>query len=158
MAIYIIGRTKCAICGKTLTNKDGIIGFPSIFPNHADPLHFLNDAVVHEECLHTHSLRKHAEQRMADFKQKTGPGNRHCRVCSKEILNPDDYLGFGHLTDRTNLEIYQYNYAHFHRNCFRHWHERDKVIALLENMVETGAWLGNGLPVLIDDLKNMILE
>jgi hypothetical protein len=156
MAIILLGKTRCVICGKVLQPTDEIVGFPVVFPNEADPLHLLNDAAVHAVCLRDHPLRQAVEKRMAEYRQKTGPGNRYCRVCGREILNSHDYLGFGHLTDDPTSPLSQYNYAHFHRSCFRDWPEGPHVVSLLETMVETGAWRGEGLPAMIKHLKDLL--
>jgi hypothetical protein len=153
MALILSGKTKCPLCGKAILATDKIVGFPAAFPNENDPLHIFHDAAVHEQCLNSHPLKLAAERRMAEYRQKTGPGNRRCYVCGKEILKPDEYTGLGHLTDDPTLTASKYNYAHFHRSCFKVWPERTHVLSLLEDMVKTGAWRGPGLSLMIKDLK-----
>lgn len=155
MALFLSGKTTCSLCGKTLWSNDKVVAFAALFPNEADPLHLFHDAVVHEACFKDHPLRQAAEKRVADYRQKAGPGNRYCHICGREILNPDEYTGFGHLTDDPTAPLSQYNYAHFHRSCFRDWPKGPHVLSLLEAMVETGAWRGVGLSLLIKDLKSL---
>ena len=158
MAIIILDRTNCAICRKILKSTDEALGFPAMFPNEADPLHLFNDAAIHGACLLVHPLRPIIEKRLAEYREKTGPGNRYCRVCGREILNPDDYLGLGHLTDEATSPLKPYNYAHFHRSCVRVWPDAPNVLSLLEIMVESGAWRGRGFQLLIKDLKGLLAK
>jgi predicted nucleic acid-binding Zn ribbon protein len=158
MANHVLGKSKCAICGRTIAAADSVFGFSAIFPNEAEPLHIFHDAVAHEVCFKKHPLRKAAEKRVADYRQNASPRHRHCRVCGQEILNPDDHLGLGHLTDDPNLPIGQYNFAQFHRSCVQNWQERSKALALLENMIEKGEWRGNGLHILIENLRKFTTD
>lgn len=153
MALILSGKTQCASCGKMILTTDKIVGFPAIFPNENDPLHIFHDVAVHEQCLNIHPLKPEAEERMAEFRLKTGPGHRRCYVCGEEILKPDQYAGLGYLTGDPNLVVSKYNYAHFHRSCFKIWPERTHVLTLLEDMMKTGAWRGPGLSLMIKDLK-----
>jgi hypothetical protein len=153
MALIFRGETKCVLCRKVILASDEIVGFPPMFGNENDPLHIFHDAAVHEQCLSSHPLKPAVEKRMAERRRRTGPGNRRCYVCGKEILKPDEYMGLGHLTDDPNLEVSKYNYAHFHRSCFRVWPERSHVLSLLGDMVKTGTLRGPGLALMIKDLN-----
>jgi len=158
MAIVIRGATSCAICRKILQSNDEVIAFPAAFPNEASPLFLFHDTAVHVACFCDHPLRQAVEERLADFRQRTGPGKRFCRVCGLEVLTPDEHLGLGHLTDDPTSSLHQYNYAHFHRTCFKEWPDSYQILTLLEAMVTAGTWRGVGSMFMIKDLKNLLFN
>lgn len=155
MAIVLLGKTQCVICGKVLQATDKIIGFPAMFPNEVDVLHQFHDAAVHVVCLEGHPLRQAIEKRMAEYQQKTGPGKRRCRVCGREILMPDDYFGLGHLTDDIHDPLFQFNYAHFHRSHLFAWSERPILIRELSRLEKSEKWKCDGLKQIIKELREI---
>src|SRR5581483_10543679 len=156
MAIVIKDQTRCAICGEVIKSSDEFTAFPPAFPNQADPLHIFHDAAVHDRCLDTHPFREAAVRRIDERRVNSGSGKRICRICGKEVQDPNDYVGLGHLTDDPGSPLKDYNYAHFHRSHFGKWSRGPYVLSLLAAMAETGGWTGDALPALIDDLRSII--
>jgi hypothetical protein len=95
MAISITDKSTCPICGRIPDRGEKLLGFCPIFPNEQDALFFFHDRVFHETCVLTHPLGPSALGRLEEYKSRTGPGHRKCRVCGQEITDPDDYTGLG---------------------------------------------------------------
>jgi len=154
MAIFIPG-IRCAISGQTIESADDAVVFSAFVSNQADPLHVFSDAVVHIETFRKHPLATKAQKRYEEFRMRTAPKARLCRICGRQITDPDDYFGLGFLVDNTSHQLYRFNYAHFHRSCLARWPERQTLIHHLESFDQSGAWQGDGLKWLIRQLRRV---
>jgi hypothetical protein len=152
MTLIIRGKTVCKICGRTLLDGEEVDGFPPFVPNQADPLAFFNDAAFHSVCFQQHPLSQAAEARFQECREKGSSGNRTCAICGRVIQNPDDYLGFGHLTDDPSQPAHALDYLKVHRSCLATWTDLGKTREALLKLSESGAWKGPGLDWLIEQL------
>ena len=152
MAIFILGMS-CAISGRQIESASQAIAFPAFVSNEADPLLIFNDAVVHAEEFALHPLASRAISRLEEFRSQTTPSARACLHCKRPITNPDDYIGFGHITDARNVRLHSLNYCHLHRTCVAAWSMRGQALADLELLEKSGDWKGNGLRELISVLR-----
>lgn len=98
MAIVVLGKTRCALCGRLLLDGEDVISFPPLFCNQRDPAWLLNDAGVHRSCLVEHGLADRALARLRDVDEHRGRP-KLCAVCSQPITDPDDYFSTGPLGD-----------------------------------------------------------
>ncbi|KIA97325.1 hypothetical protein OA93_15490 [Flavobacterium sp. KMS] len=64
MAIIIEGRSKCKICGMTMSSQEELIAFPRFTINENDPLYFFYDRVFHKECFLSHSKKKNLIEKL----------------------------------------------------------------------------------------------
>jgi hypothetical protein len=125
-----------------------------------DPLFRFGDALVHDECLRSHPLAAQVQQRLEEFRARTGEANCRCLICGKLITDPEDYLdyldylGLGHLTLDASDPLFQFNYAYFHRSCLAGWSEQLFLIRELDRLDRSGRWKGGGLKQLIKELNN----
>lgn len=153
MALVILGRTECVICGLVMAEGDEIVSFPAFVSNRRDPLFRFTDAAFHRSCLAQDPLGRRAMDRLQELSEHLGPGKRLCLVCGRAIVDPDDYVTFGHLTDEPSNPLFRWNYAQLHRSCIADWPQLHDVIEMLEAYERSGAWEGDVLARLIEDLK-----
>jgi hypothetical protein len=57
MAMIGIGSSKCAICGRVLTDKDDATGLHHFIDDPKDPFWRFSDSAVHISCYKTWPLR-----------------------------------------------------------------------------------------------------
>jgi hypothetical protein len=155
VAIVILGKTICHLCGRTIEVDQEIVAFSPFVSNEADPLFVFNDEGMHASCFLAHPLADAAQRRYNEIVRANRPGNRKCRICGREIDHPDDYLGLGHLTeDRWDL-AYKLNYAHFHRTCLRGSPELARVKQILAALQSSGRWSGPALGVFLSEIDSI---
>jgi len=154
MAILIEGM-KCSLCSRSMTKSQATVSFSPFVSNEADPLFRFSDGVFHKECFQKEPLAEMAKARCVEVREQSIPENRRCRVCGKTIVNPDDYLPLGHLTNDRLHPLYQFNYTHLHRSCLHQWPDLGRVTDLAEKHLETGAWKGNGMRWILKALKSL---
>jgi hypothetical protein len=75
-----------------------------------------SDAAFHQACVDAHPDGDAARKRAAEVREHSSPYGRTCAVCGEQILDPDDYLGFGYLSGDTGLAASGFNYVHLHRS------------------------------------------
>jgi hypothetical protein len=152
MAIVILGKTVCPICSRAIEDGQQVVSFPPIVTNELDPLFVFHDSALHEECFRHHTLAEAATRRLEEMREKTAPFNRRCSVCTRLILEPDDYFTFGHLVTAEDHALWPYNFAQFHRSCLPVWQDRALVRSLLEELLSSGKWKGPALGWVLDGL------
>jgi hypothetical protein len=145
MAIVLLGKTNCALCGKLLEEGQEIVSFSPFVSNELDPLGPFSDTAFHSHCFHHHPLSVEATARYDEMRKRTGPGNRACVVCNAEIEDPDDYLGLGYLLSDPRNPLHRYNYTHAHVSCLPKWPELKHVYNLMQDLKQSGKWKGRGL-------------
>ncbi|GAA1964174.1 hypothetical protein GCM10009838_21790 [Catenulispora subtropica] len=68
MALILLGRSTCRICGKTLNEGEDVVAFPSgLFPDSGDKKWVLNDAGAHRACLLSQPWGEQAIQLLEGF-------------------------------------------------------------------------------------------
>ena len=152
MAIFVPGM-RCSISGYAIKSPDDAVMFPAFVSNQADPLYIFSDAVIHVEAFRKHPLSAKAQTRYEEYRQRTSPKARLCFICGKQITDPEDYIGLGHLVDDVNHPLHRFNYAHFHRSCLVGWSELPNLIHNLRDLDQSGAWRGPALAWLIRELS-----
>lgn len=50
MAIVILGKTECSLCGATLSEADIVVGFPHFIWDENHPLWRFSDSAMHQGC------------------------------------------------------------------------------------------------------------
>jgi hypothetical protein len=153
MALLLTGKSICEICHRVIEESDEVIGFAHFVLNRDDPLYFFSDAGFHETCVVQHPMGDKAIQRFEEWVLRAGPSNRICLICHQRVLDPDDYILIAHLTADKNHAAFQYNYTHLHKRCLPQWPDRERVIAILEDLRQSGNWDGDYLGMLIQDLR-----
>ena len=68
MALITLGRTKCAICGRILDNRDDATGLHHFISNSNDPFWRFSDSAVHISCYNAWPLKEEWE---AKYKYET---------------------------------------------------------------------------------------
>jgi hypothetical protein len=153
VAIFIPGA-RCPISGMVIESSKDAVLFPPFVGNKADPLYVFSDAVIHVDAFRAHPLAAKVEARLAEARDRSGPGKRPCFVCGTQILDHHDYLGLGHLVEDASHPLWSYNYAHFHRHCVFAWPKTSELVAELAALDQSGAWEGDVLKRLIDELES----
>jgi hypothetical protein len=156
MAIILLGKTNCPLCGKLLEEGQEIVSFAPFVGNELDPLWSFSDAAFHSLCFHDHPLSVEATARYEEMRKKAGPGNRACVVCKAQIKDPDDYLGLGYLISDPQNPLHRYNYTHAHVSCLPKWSELLHVYDLIKDLKQSGKWKGKGLDDLISILQHAV--
>lgn len=151
MALVILGKTTCGICGRALLKGEDIASFSPFVTNEADPLHFFSDAAFHESCLATHPRAAEARKRASELRSRTAPGCRKCVVCNEEIRDPDDYLSFGYIAEQPD-NLQRLNYLQFHRRHLPEWSGLRAAHDALVDVEASGVWKGPGLRWIIEQL------
>jgi hypothetical protein len=152
MAILILGKTKCPICGAVMQDGQKTVSCPPFVGNELDPLYLFHDAAFHEECFRRHPLAETAGMLLREMQAKTAPRNRRCAVCEQPINDPDDYFSLGHLVTDKAHALFPFNYALFHRSCLPKWSQRAYVKDLLIDLQASGKWQGESLEWILDRL------
>lgn len=152
MALVILGKTICSICGKPLLNGDGIVTFSPFVANEADPLYFFSDGAFHERCFTEDPRASAAQERFNELQKRTAPGARKCAVCGEEIRDPGDYLSFGYIAADPR-DIRPLNYLQFHRRHLPSWSGLRAAHAAIRELEGSEAWQGPGLRWLAEQLE-----
>lgn len=154
MALLIRGETTCPICGKVIEEGQPIRAFSAFVADATDELSFFSDAAFHEACFMRHPLSRKADHRWTELVRRTGPGNRFCGVCGREITDPDDYFATGYLTGDENSPLYPYNYTQFHRSHLRQWPQLRVLLHHLDQLQQSRSGWGPGLEWLRRELES----
>ena len=64
MALIVRGSTKCAACGRVLTDDDEVAGLPHFAADPSDPLWKYSDAGFHRQCFDSLTERAEIERRI----------------------------------------------------------------------------------------------
>lgn len=155
MAMTILGKSSCGLCGRLLLRGEGIASFPPFVSNEADPLHFFSDRAFHEDCFAADPRASSARHRFDELRTRTAPGCRICTVCSEEIRDPDDYLSFGFVADQPP-RVACLNHLQFHRQHLPRWPGLSAGRAALLELETSGAWKGPALRWLIEQLEKAL--
>ena len=132
MAILLLGKTSCKICGNIITDKTKFVSLPAFVFNDCDALIYFNDSAFHETCFLNHNLSKKVIKRVEKLMQEILPKKRICSICQKQITNPDDYLFLGYITDNINDKLSEFNYIKLHLSCLPNWLYVNNFKELLE--------------------------
>jgi hypothetical protein len=153
MALVIRGKTICRICGKVIGKDDEVAAFPAFVGNQKDPFYRFNDGAFHQSCFEALPESEAFNRRYREMLEHSGPGHRACSVCGEQIMNPDDYFGFGFLTDAANDPLSEFNYVHLHRSHIKDWPVLDRAVRLIEELNQSGCWEGSGLKWVLGVLR-----
>jgi hypothetical protein len=152
MAIVILGKTICSICGEVLRPGDDVVAFPPFIPNEADPLWIFSDAAFHSTHFHQHPLANEALRRYEEFKAMTVSSRRVCMVCGRSIDTPDEYFTFGHLTSDPSDLLYRFNYRQAHRQHLAQIPELHEIRDKLKRLQLSGVWKGSAGTWLLSEI------
>ena len=153
MAILVRGKTKCSLCGEVIKAGEGVVSFLPFISNPLSPLFEFSDAAFHADCFHRHPFAEKVHASYKETVERSGPGNRFCVVCQREITHPDDYFTLGHLTAERASPLYKYNHTQLHRSCLGSWPELSQVHRLLDELQCSGRWKGAALEKLLDEVR-----
>lgn len=152
MAILVRGATRCPICGRIIADRDAAMLFPAFVANERDPVFFFSDGAFHEPCVDAHVDGAAARKLALDAVEHSRPERRACAVCGEPIRDPDDFLGFGYLTNDPDLAAARFNYLQLHRSHIGRWQDLDAAVVALEQLRDSGRWQGAWLATLIRQL------
>lgn len=148
MAIFIRGRSRCAICGRVVADGEEVLTAPAFSQNELDPLYKISDSVVHIGCLDKVGGSELVLGLVSVWNERTSPSCRRCLACGSVITNPDDYVFLGYLGDDESW-LGKYNFTHLHRSCLPSWSGRADFIRACEAAVSAGEWKGDYLKSLL---------
>lgn len=153
MAILILGKTVCKICGNIIDNNDKFVSLPAFVFNDCDPLFFFNDSAFHENCFWTHESSKNVTERVERLFKEISSKNRVCIVCKNQIIQPDDYLFLGFITDNTEDDISKYGYTKLHLSCLPKWKDLNNFKKLLAQSISDKAVEGSFYETILTQLN-----
>lgn len=136
MAIVIIGKSTCKICGLVIKASDAYTGFPILVISERDYISSFNDAVVHNTCLAKDEHRIALQEAMSRIDKARK--NRVCWVCGEELTTPNDYR-FGIFSTDKLSPLFVYNLCQFHSDHFRDWEQLSQLLEHLKYACESGA-------------------
>ena len=130
MALLLAGVSNCSLCEQIIKNEDiaSVILFPAFILNELDPCFLFSDGSFHEVCLSKHPYGSHTIRRVEEYYSKVGPGKRKCVVCSEEVMDYNNYLLIGDMSDREGDPLRTFNYTHLHKSCIQKWGSRLRFI------------------------------
>ena len=149
MALLLRGRTLCPICGKVIGAEEEATLFPHFILNEKDPLYVLSDSACHSACVSRDTLGSLMAVAFEDYLGNTGPGKRICRVCTKEVSDPDDYLLMGYLADPSTDQLGIFNYTHLHKSHIAKWSQAEQFLTLAKATLDSNRWHGDRLAEMI---------
>jgi hypothetical protein len=150
MALLLRGSTECAICHSVIEDTDDVLLFPHIIVNVRDPLFRLSDQACHSDCVSSDSEGRRMLAVFEESLLRSGPGHRECAVCQQQIIDPDDYFPFGHLTDDKASLLFKFNYTHLHRSHISKWYDAALFLAAARSYIDSGLWGGGTLQNIVD--------
>jgi hypothetical protein len=153
MAIIILGKTVCLLCGEVIQAGDEIEAFPHIIFGELDPLRMFSDGGFHAACFHNHPLSEQMLTRREMYSRNSGKGNRMCWVCKLEIEHPDEFATVGFLTDDEEHPLFSFNYAKFHKHHIAKWEDLSAFISLIEESDNVLKWSQRQIDEFLDYLR-----
>lgn len=156
MALIIVGKTKCSICGAVIEDGQPVSSFPHFIQNELDPLAVFNDGAFHLECFRNQPLAQKAEKLYDEMLRRLIPADRVCIVCNKPLDDPDDYFVIGHLVEDQSDPAYVYNYTQAHRSCLPVWRSLRDAFRTIKNLRSSPHWRGETLDRILLQLEKAI--
>lgn len=153
MAILLVGKTRCPICGNLIKEGEEAVLFPHFVLNEKDPLYALSDASCHRACVNADALGQAMLAAADEYHKRTGSGRRACAVCGNQILDPDDYLLIAYLADASTDPLGKFNYTHLHKSHIGDWKQADEFLALAKAAIHSDRWRGDALSKLIQEIE-----
>jgi DNA-directed RNA polymerase subunit N (RpoN/RPB10) len=148
MAIVILGKTRCALCGDLLLEGEDVVSFPPLFCNQRDPAWVLNDAGVHRSCLVEQDLSDRALGKLREFDEHRDRP-KTCAVCGRPITDPDDYFSTGPLGDGPRDPLQAFSWIEAHLSHLPRWERTPELIRVLEETSRSPEWEGEVLERLL---------
>lgn len=156
MAILLLGKTVCSLCGQVIKADERRRSFPAFVANEEDPLFLFSDASFHEDCLRRDKRGRHAIERVEERAYNVGPGKRKCAVCGLEVTDPDNYIFIEHLSDHKSDPLREFNYTHLHKSCVGKWGRKAEFVRLVEAALAAGRWRGKYLAQLLEEFRQRL--
>ena len=157
MAIVILGKTRCALCGRLLLEDEDVVSFPPLFYNQRDPAWVLNDAGVHRSCLVDNGLADRALGKLREFDEHRGRP-KICEVCGEPITDPDDYFSTGPLGDGPDDHLQAVSWIEAHLSHLRRWERTPELVKVLEETSRSAGWEGDVLERLVARIRSVVDE
>ena len=155
MAIVILGKTTCTLCGRVLYGDDDVVSFPPLFYNQRDPAWILNDAGVHRACLLDHGLADRALQKLQDFETHRGQP-KVCIVCNQEITDPADYFSTGPLGEGPDDPLQAVSWIEAHLSHLPGWEQTPELVRVLEESSHSSEWEGDVLEQILAKIRSVL--
>jgi hypothetical protein len=157
MAILLVGKTTCSICGNVIIAGEPTVGFPHFILNERDPLFALSDSSCHSACVNASPLGSAMLAATDELYKSTGPGKRACAVCSDQVLDPDDYMLIGYLGAPSAGPLAKFSYTHLHKSHIAGWKRASEFLALARAAVSSDEWQGDALSKVIQEIEASLL-
>ena len=91
MALFLIGLTRCALCGAVLDKDDAHVATSHFIADAAHPLYRYSDAIMHRACFLVWDQRKAFVARFNRAARSwVGPDGSHPRMTSEGEIGPAD--------------------------------------------------------------------
>jgi hypothetical protein len=152
MAVFVQGKTACPLCTKVIQPDEDSITFPPLFLNSHHRVFEVNDAVVHRACLLVRPYGESALAKLATYEERAGQP-RTCRVCGRDISDPDDYFTTGPLADDASEGVSRLDWFDAHESCLHVWPGTPALIQDLIKFARSDDWEGDVLTSLATRLQ-----
>ena len=154
MALVILGKTSCHLCGRTLLKGEDVVAFRQLFYNQLDPIWVLSDAGVHRDCLIGHGMADRALCKLEEYQQHLGDP-KICVVCREPILDPDDYFATGPVGDGPDDPLQAVSWIQAHLSHLPDWEGTPELLRVLEETLRSPEWESVALEWLVRVIRSV---
>ncbi len=140
MALLLLNKTICGICGKVIKDNQKVYSFPPFIQNKKDPFFIFNDSSFHFECLQKHPLGQAAISFSEKFIFETRPKNRICKIDNNLINDYKNYIFIDLLSSNKEDDIYKFNFTTINKKNLDKWKDRNQFLETAEKMIRENKW------------------
>ncbi len=151
MALLLLGKTICPICGLVIRDGQELKCFPPFVSNELDSLIIFNDACFHLNCFERHELADEALERSEEALLQLDTNT--CVLCGKALVDYDDYFVMPGFSGDDASPLYEFNYLKMHRSCLSKWDRRAELLRLVRELKDSGSWRGYTVDYLMRELE-----
>ena len=145
MALIVIGKTPCVLCGQALQRGEDLTGFLHIFLNRKSPLYRFSDAGVHRACLdadpHGRLAKRLSDLRLERLWENGRPHHR-CTVCGERIEKLEENFSVGLNFEDPDDPAFEFNFLEFRKPHFPLWDRLEEFWRRVDRLQSSADWDG----------------
>ena len=153
MAILLLGKSKCGLCGEVIRAEEDACAFPAFGLNNANAMAVFSDGVFHRSCVEADARYYALAELLREWEANTGPGRRKCDECGNQIVTPDDYVFVDWLTEDVAAPLHAFNFTHLHGSCLPRWRRKEEFLAAARGVLASKEWSDSGLDQIVGKIE-----